>query len=149
MEEAFIIVLQQMFFNINTSSIHITVTNKLNKTLGFVNRIRTSIAECVFIFPFANLKFERKNVKQSKIIKIEKNQNNLIRLLEHQSPEERQEFLNDIDYILCRFLKFKRKDLPWRNLGKQNEKWDKLIRKVRLIVSRIHLELIKKDRTLH
>jgi hypothetical protein len=40
-------------------------------------------------------------------------------------------------------------DLPWRNLGKQNEKWDKLIRKVRLIVSRIHLELIKKERTLH
>ena len=88
-------------------------------------------------------------MKQSKIIKIEKNQNNLIRLLEHQSPEERQEVLNDIDYILCRFLKFKRKDLPWRNLEKQNEKWDKLIRKVRLIVSRIHLELIKKERTLH
>ena len=88
-------------------------------------------------------------MKQSKIIKIEKNQNNLIRLLEHQSPEERQEFLNDIDYILCRFLKFKRKDLPWRNLGKQNEKWDQLIRKVRLIVARINLELIKKERTLH
>ena len=103
----------------------------------------------VFIFPLTNLGFERKNVKQSKIIKIEKNQNNLIRLLEHQSPEERQEFLNDIDYILCRFLEFKLKDLPWRNLEKQNEKWDKLIRKVRLIVSRIHLELIKKDRTLH
>ena len=103
----------------------------------------------VFIFPLTNLGFERKNVKQSKIIEIEKNQNNLIRLLEHQSPEERQEFLNDIDYILCRFLKFKLRDLPWRNIGKQNEKWDKLIRKVRLIVSRIHLELIKKDRTLH
>ena len=88
-------------------------------------------------------------MKQSKIIKIEKNQNNLIRLLEHQSPEERQEFLNSIDYILCRFLKFKRKDLPWLNIRKQNEKWDKLIRKVRLIVSKIHLELIKKDRTLH
>ena len=103
----------------------------------------------VFIFPLTNLGFERKNVKQSKIIKIEKNKNNLIRLLEYQSPEERQEFLNDIDYILCRFLKFKLKDLPWRNLGKRNEKWDKLIRKVRLIVSRIHLELIKKERTLH
>ena len=103
----------------------------------------------VFIFPLTNLGFERKNVKQSKIIKIEKNQNNLIRLLEHQSPEERQEFLNDIDYILCRFLKFKLKDLPWRNLEKRNEKWDKLIRKVRLITSRIHLEVIKKDRTLH
>jgi hypothetical protein len=88
-------------------------------------------------------------VKQSKIIKIEKNQNNLIRLLEHQSPEERQKFLNDIDYILCRFLEFKLNDLPWRNLEKQNEKWDKLIRKVRLIVSRIHLELINKERTLH
>ena len=103
----------------------------------------------VFIFPLTNLRFERKNVKQSKIIKIEKNQNNLIRLLEHQSPEERQEFLNDIDYILCRFLKFKRKDLPWHNLGKHNDKWDKLIRKVRLITSRIHLEIIKKERTLH
>ena len=111
--------------------------------------MRTSISVSVFILPLTNLGFERKNVKQSKIIKIEKNQNNLIRLLEHQSPEERQEFLNDIDYILSRFLKFKRKDLPWRNLGKQNEKWDKLIRKVRLIVSRIHLELIKKERTLH
>ena len=103
----------------------------------------------VFIFPLTNLKFERKNVKQSKIIKIEKNQNNLIRLLEYQSPEERQKFLNDIDYILCRFLKFKRKDLPWRNLGKQNEKWDKLIRKIRLVVSKIQLESIKKERTLH
>ena len=50
-------------------------------------------------FPLTNLKLERKNMKQSKIIKIEENQNNLIRLLEHQSPEERQEFLNDIDYI--------------------------------------------------
>ena len=87
-------------------------------------------------------------MKQSKIIKIEENQNNLIRLLEHQSPEERQEFLNDIDYILCRFFEFKLKDLPWRNIEKQNEKWDKLIRKVRLIVSRIHLELIKKESSL-
>jgi len=88
-------------------------------------------------------------MKQNKIVKYEESHNNIIRLLEHQSPEERQEFLNDIDYILCHFLEFKRKDLPWRNLGKQNEKWDKLIRKVRLIVSRIHLELIKKERTLH
>ena len=103
----------------------------------------------VFIFPLTNLGFERKNVKQSKIIKIEENQNNLIRLLEHQSPEKRQEFLNDIDYILCHFLEFKLKDLPWRNIGKQSDRWDKLIRKVRLIVSRIHLELIKKERTLH
>ena len=61
MEEAFIIVFQKVFFNINTSSIHRIVTNKLNKTLCFVNRIRTSIAESVFIFPLANLRFERKN----------------------------------------------------------------------------------------
>ena len=88
-------------------------------------------------------------MKQSKIIKNEENHNNLVRLLQHQTPEERQEFLNDIDYILCRFLKFKRKDLPWRNIEKQSDRWDKLIRKVRLIVSRIHLELIKKERTLH
>ena len=88
-------------------------------------------------------------MKQSKIIKNEENHNNLVRLLQHQTPEERQEFLNSIDYILCDFLEFKLKDLPWRNLGKQSEKWDKLIRKVRLIVSRIHLELIKKERTLH
>ena len=103
----------------------------------------------VFIFPLTNLGFERKNVKQSKIIKNEENHNNLVRLLQHQTPEERQEFLNSIDYILCDFLEFKLKDLPWCNLGKQSEKWDKLIRKVRLIVSRIHLELIKKERTLH
>ena len=88
-------------------------------------------------------------MKQSKIIKNEENHNNLVRLLQHQTPEERQEFLNDIDYILCRFLKFKRKDLPWRSIEKQGDKWDKLIRKIRLIVSRIHLELIKKERTLH
>ena len=49
----------------------------------------------------------------------------------------RQEFLNEVDDILCSFLKFKRKDLPWRNVGKNNDKWDKLIRKVRLITSRI------------
>ena len=88
-------------------------------------------------------------MKQNKIVKYEDSHNNIIRLLEHQSPEERQKFLNDIDYILCRFLKFKLKDLPWRNLWKQNDKWDKLIRKVRLIVARINLELIKKERTLH
>ena len=88
-------------------------------------------------------------MKQNKIVKYEDSHINIIRLLEHQSPEERQKFLNDIDYILCRFLKFKRKDLPWRNIGKQSDRWDKLIRKVRLITSRIHLELIKKDRTLH
>ena len=88
-------------------------------------------------------------MKQSKIIKNEENHNNLVRLSQHQTPEERQEFLNSIDYMLCDFLELKRKDLPWCNLGKQSEKWDKLIRKVRLIVSRIHLELIKKERTLH
>ena len=37
----------------------------------------------------------------------------------------------------------------FHHIGKQNDKWDKLIRKVRLITSRIHLELIKKERTLH
>ena len=88
-------------------------------------------------------------MKQNKIVKYEDSHNNIIRLLEHQSPEKRQKFLNDIDYILCCFLEFKLKDLPWRNLGKQNDKWDKLIRKVRLIVARINLELIKKERTLH
>ena len=117
--------------------------------MSFVNGIRTSIRVSVFIFPLTNLRFERKNMKQSKIIKHEENHNNLVRLLQHQTPEERLEFLNSIDYILCDFLEFKRKDLPWCNLGKQSEKWDKLIRKVRLIVSRIHLELIKKERTLH
>ena len=88
-------------------------------------------------------------MKQSKIIKNEENHNNLVRLLQHQTPEERQEFLNSIDYILCDFLEFKLKDLPWCNLEKQSDRWDKLIRKVRLITSRIHLELIKKERTLH
>ena len=73
----------------------------------------------------------------------------LVKLLGNESPESRQELLNEIDTILCDYLEFKRGDLPWINVDKQEENWDKLMRRTRLVVARIHLQNLKKLRTLH
>ena len=45
----------------------------------------------------------------------------LVKLLGNENPESRQELLNEIDIILCDHLKFKRDDLPWINVDKQEE----------------------------
>ena len=80
---------------------------------------------------------------------VNKNHEKLIKLLGNESPESRQELLNEIDTILCDYLEFKRGDLPWINVDKQEENWDKLMRRTRLVVARIHLQNLKKLRTLH
>ena len=80
---------------------------------------------------------------------VNKNHEKLVKLLGNESPESRQELLNEIDTILCDYLEFKRDDLPWINVDKQEENWDKLMRRTRLVVARIHLQNLKKLRTLH
>ena len=80
---------------------------------------------------------------------VNKNHEKLVKLLGNESPESRQELLNEIDTILCDYLEFKRGDLPWINVDKQEENWDKLMRRTRLVVARIHLQNLKKLRTLH
>ena len=80
---------------------------------------------------------------------VDKNHEKLVKLLGNESPESRQELLNEIDTILCDYLEFKRGDLPWINVDKQEENWDKLMRRTRLVVARIHLQNLKKLRTLH
>ena len=80
---------------------------------------------------------------------VDKNHENLVKLMGNESPESRQELLNEIDTILCDYLEFKRSDLPWINVDKQEENWDKLMRRTRLVVARIHLQNLKKLRTLH
>ena len=80
---------------------------------------------------------------------VDKNHENLVKLMGNESPESRQELLNEIDTILCDYLEFKRSDLPWINVDKQEEQWDKLMRRTRLVVARIHLQNLKKLRTLH
>ena len=80
---------------------------------------------------------------------VNKNHEKLVKLLRNESPESRQELLNEIDTILCDYLEFKRSDLPWINVDKQEENWDKLMRRTRLVVARIHLQNLKKLRTLH
>ena len=80
---------------------------------------------------------------------VDKNHEKLFKLLGNESPESRQELLNEIDTILCDYLEFKRSDLPWINVDKQEENWDKLMRRTRLVVARIHLQNLKKLRTLH
>ena len=80
---------------------------------------------------------------------VDKNHEKLVKLLGNESPESRQELLNEIDTILCDYLEFKRSDLPWINVDKQEENWDKLMRRTRLVVARIHLQNLKKLRTLH
>jgi|TARA_Y100000310_G_C20341312_1_gene649951 hypothetical protein len=80
---------------------------------------------------------------------VDKNHEKLVKLMGSESPESRQELLNEIDTILCDYLEFKRGDLPWINVDKQEENWDKLMRRTRLVVARIHLQNLKKLRTLH
>ena len=65
---------------------------------------------------------------------------NLIRLLESYTPLERQNFLNQIDKILCSFLNLKEKDLPWLNPKSFQKKRLKLTKRLRLVVARIEFE---------
>ena len=74
---------------------------------------------------------------------------NLIQLLSIQTPDERQKLLQNIDSILCNILDLEPNDLPWLNPNKHEEKWEKLMKNLRLIIGKIEYESIQKERTVH
>ena len=73
----------------------------------------------------------------------------LIRLLVEETPEERQKLLTDIDGVLCHMLDLEYDDLPWINPNQHAEKWEKLIKNLRLVVGKIEYESFKKNRMIH
>ena len=73
----------------------------------------------------------------------------LIRLLVEETPEERQKLLTDIDGILCHMLDLEHDDLPWINPNQHEEKWEKLMKNLRLVVGKIEYESYRKTRTVH
>ena len=73
----------------------------------------------------------------------------LIRLLVEETPEERQKLLTDIDGILCHMLDLEHDDLPWINPNQHTEKWEKLMKNLRLAVGKIEYESYQKTRTVH
>tara|TARA_B100002052_G_scaffold186746_1_gene170137 strand:+ start:88 stop:366 length:279 start_codon:yes stop_codon:yes gene_type:complete len=73
----------------------------------------------------------------------------LIRLLVEETPEERQKLLTDIDGILCHMLDLEHDDLPWINPNQHAEKWEKLMKNLRLIIGKIEYESYRKTRTVH
>ena len=73
----------------------------------------------------------------------------LIRLLVDETPEKRQKLLNDIDGILCHMLDLEYDDLPWINPNQHTLKWEKLMKKLRLVVGRLEFESYQKNRTVH
>ena len=74
---------------------------------------------------------------------------NLIRLISIYSPEDVQQFLNDVDTMLCDCLDLEKEDLPWINPDKHNEKWEKIIRSLRIVAVRLCHERGKAGRILH
>ena len=55
----------------------------------------------------------------------------------------------DIDSIMCNMLELQPNDLPWINPNKHEEKWEKLMNNLRLVVGKIEYESNKKIRTVH
>tara|TARA_X000000950_G_C13513213_1_gene496580 strand:+ start:104 stop:364 length:261 start_codon:yes stop_codon:yes gene_type:complete len=73
----------------------------------------------------------------------------LVKMFEDQIPEDRQQVLRDIDNIMCNMLKLQPNDLPWINPNKHEEKWEKLMNNLRLVIGKIEYESKKKTRTVH
>ena len=73
----------------------------------------------------------------------------LINLLRHETPKQRQKFLNEVDNILCDIFGLEYKDLPWRNLNSCDEDWDNYVQTLRLAISKTLEEFNKKNRVLH
>ena len=73
----------------------------------------------------------------------------LIRLLVEETPEERQKLFTDIDEILCHMLDLEHDDLPWINPNQHTEKWEKLMKNLRLVVGKIEYESYRQTRTVH
>ena len=50
---------------------------------------------------------------------------------------------------MCNMLELQLDDLPWINPNKHEDKWEKLMNNLRLIVGRIEYESKRKTRTVH
>ena len=87
--------------------------------------------------------------KKLKQLSDNQSHDNLIQLLSIQTPDERQKLLQNIDSILCNILDLEPNDLPWLNPNKHEEKWEKLMKNLRLIIGKIEYESIQKERTVH
>ena len=91
---------------------------------------------------------QKEKKKANKLASSEEH-NKLIRLLVEETPEERQKLFSDIDGILCHMLDLEHDDLPWINPNQHTEKWEKLIKNLRLVVGKIEYESFQKNRTIH
>ncbi len=87
--------------------------------------------------------------KKLKQLSDNQSHDNLIQLLSIQTPAERQKLLQNIDSILCNILDLEPNDLPWLNPNKHEEKWEKLMKNLRLIIGKIEYESMQKERTVH
>ena len=75
--------------------------------------------------------------------------NKLMRLFEDNTPQERSELLNDIDGVLCNLLDLKTKDLPWINPNKHTDKWENIMKNLRLVIAKLEYESKQKIKTVH
>ena len=73
----------------------------------------------------------------------------LVKMFEDQIPEDRQQVLRDIDSIMCNIFELQPNDLPWINPNKHEEKWEKLMNNLRLVIGKIEYESKRKTRTVH
>ena len=73
----------------------------------------------------------------------------LVKMFEDQIPEDRQQVLRDIDSIMCNMLELQPNDLPWINPNKHEDKWEKLMNNLRLVIGKIEYESKRKTRTVH
>ena len=73
----------------------------------------------------------------------------LVKMFEDQIPEDRQQVLRDIDSIMCNMFELQPNDLPWINPNKHEEKWEKLMNNLRLVIGKIEYESKRKTRTVH
>ena len=73
----------------------------------------------------------------------------LVKMFEDQIPEDRQQVLRDIDSIMCNMLELQPNDLPWINPNKHEEKWEKLMNNLRLVIGKVEYESKRKTRMVH
>ena len=73
----------------------------------------------------------------------------LIKLFSENTPEERQELLTNIDNVLCHMLDLEHDDLPWLNPNKHEEKWEKIMSNLRLVVGKLEYQAGQKTRSVH
>ena len=73
----------------------------------------------------------------------------LIILFSENTPEERQKLLTSIDNVLCHMLDLEHDDLPWLNPNKHEEKWEKIMNNLRLVVGKLEYEAVQKTRSVH